>query len=513
MPHGDHPAQARRSRWPVRPCAVIALGLALLAPDWAIAQTQPTIDLKPCRVQGLGREARCGWIARPLNPQHPSSNKDAAIQIRVVVLPARSRVAKPDPVFFLAGGPGQSAIELAPTLEGQFGRLLNRRDLVLVDQRGTGQSAPLHCPNPSPTAPMSQNVDLSFVSKQLQACLEAAQALPYGDLTAFTTTLAMQDLDAVRAALGANQINLIGGSYGTRAGLEYLRLFPNRVRRLVLDGLAPPDGALPLSMGADARAALLQHFDRCEADPHCQAQFPKLRAQWTALLSQANVTIQGRHPITGQAERFSMPSDLMWELSRLALYAPPVASLLPHAITQAASGDWDPFLGLLSLMNTHPRRPMARAMHFSVLCSEDMPVIEGQVPGVRPPNQSDDALKAVEAGLQSYRLACKTWPRAKVDPEFYQIRPTSSPVVLLSGGADPVTPPHHGARVARLLGDKARHEVVPNAGHGVMGLNCMRDTLFEFINAETDEQAQAVRLDCARNLPSPMAFVPVGARP
>ncbi|MFM1859963.1 MAG: hypothetical protein RL133_1463 [Pseudomonadota bacterium] len=512
MSHGDHPPQARGERRSVRLAGASLLGLALLFPGWGQSQTPGPLEFKPCRVDGLGREAKCAWLARPLNPD-AANQKDAEIRIRVVVIPARARIPKPDPVFFLAGGPGQSAIELAPLLQGRFGRLLNRRDLVLVDQRGTGQSAPLHCPMVSPTRPLSLAVDPQEIQKEIEQCLKAAQSLPYGDLTAFTTTHAMHDLDAVRAALGAEQINLIGGSYGTRAGLEYLRLYPNRVRRLVLDGLAPPDGALPLSMGADARTALLNQFDRCESDTTCRTHYPKLREQWAQLLEKPQITINGRHPVTGKAERFSMPSAWLWEFGRLALYSPEIASTLPHAISEAALGNWSPFLGVLSLMNTHPRKPMAAAMHFAVLCAEDMPLIEGRVPGVSAPQFTGEAFAAAKVGLERYEQACRIWPRGRVDPEFYEMKPSPAPVVLLSGGADPVTPPHHGARVAQKLGDRARHEVVLNAGHGVMGLPCMRDALFEFINADTDANAQSVRLDCARNLPAPVPFISVGAQP
>jgi pimeloyl-ACP methyl ester carboxylesterase len=356
-------------------------------------------------------------------------------------------------------------------------------------------------------------VDPNRQSADLLACLKAAQSLPYGDLTAFDTTRAMQDLDAVRAALGAQQINLIGGSYGTRAGLEYLRLFPERVRRLVLDGVAPPDAALPISMGLDARAALLQHIERCEASSECKTQFPNLRQQWSHLVQQKRIQVRGLHPITGQPEQFSIPGYAMWELGRMALYAPEVAAVLPHSISQASVGNWAPFLGMLSLMNGHPRRPMAGALHFSVICAEDFPVMTGQVQGVSVPAIPADAQAAVQASAEVYRLACPHWPKAKVDRAFYSIRTAPAPVAILSGGSDPVTPPHHGDRVARLLGSKAIHAVVPNAGHGVMGLSCVRDALFEFINATSEEEALKAPIHCARDIPAPSPFQPLGHRP
>jgi pimeloyl-ACP methyl ester carboxylesterase len=201
------------------------------------ASAAPTAELKPCRLRGLEHDALCGVLKRPLDPARPQGPQ---IDLHYAVLPALARNKRPDPVFFLAGGPGQSAIELAGLVSSEFARTLNRRDVVLIDQRGTGRSAPLRCEEADELMrPLSDLLDEAIQRQRVSACRTRLQALPYGDLRFFTTTLAMADLEAVRAALGAARINLVGASYGTRAALEYMRLYPAAVRRVVLDGTAP----------------------------------------------------------------------------------------------------------------------------------------------------------------------------------------------------------------------------------------------------------------------------------
>ncbi|MBS1163483.1 MAG: cysteine proteinase, partial [Burkholderiaceae bacterium] len=221
-----------------------ALGAGLLAapalPALGADDSRP--GLTACRLQGVEHGALCGSVRRPLDPAAPQGTQ---IEVHFAVLPALARNRKPDPVFFFAGGPGQSAIEVAGRVQALLGRLSNRRDIVLVDQRGTGRSAPLVCDEADPTQPLADAVDPARMLSRLDACRARLQQLPHGDLRHYTTALAMQDADAVRRQLGADRINLVGGSYGTRAALELLRQFPHTVRRIVLDGVAPPDMVLP----------------------------------------------------------------------------------------------------------------------------------------------------------------------------------------------------------------------------------------------------------------------------
>ncbi len=473
--------------------------IALLSLPFASAATAQTTS--PCRVAGFSTQVECGKMQRALDPAQPQGVK---IDVHYVVVPALARRKLPDPVFFLAGGPGQSAIGLAPMLTKQMRRLNNRRDLVFVDQRGTGRSAPLTCDDDQ-RSPLAQQLDPARRNTLVRQCLGQLQKLPYGDLRFFTTYLAMQDIDAVRAALGATQINEIGGSYGTRAALEYARQFPQHVRRMVIDGVAPPDAALPASVSTDSQAAFNALLVACEQDANCKKSYPKLRSDWASLLAQMPQSISLTHPLTGAMERLTLTREMVLASVRGPLYSPALTSALPYAITQAAQGRYEALMGLSGALASNKADRMAIGMHFSVICAEDMPRLAAST-------DKPGADFGAEFG-QLYTETCAYWPRGNVPEAFYTLVASKAPTLVLSGGLDPVTPVRHGARIATALGSKAQHVVVPNAGHGVITLDCMSDVLFRFIDTEDDAQATAIDAACVKNIPRPTAFMPVNNAP
>lgn len=476
-----------------------ALGLATGSPA-----AEPPSGLRHCRLTGVEHEAWCGQVRRPLNPQQPTGTQ---IDVHFAVLPAVARNKKPDPVFFFAGGPGQSAIELAGTAGALLARFGHRRDIVLVDQRGTGRSAPLRCAQDDAQAaalrPLRELADPARQLDEILRCMDTLQKLPHGDLRQFTTTIAMQDVDAVRLALGARAINLVGGSYGTRAVLEYMRQFPAAVRRAVIDGVAPPDMALPAAFSADAQAALDALLASCEAEPACNQRHPALREAWHKLLDSLPREATLSHPITGAPERVTLTRDAVLSLVRAPLYAPVLASALPLALSEAAAGRFTPLIGLATALGSGRGGTLAQGMHFSVVCAEDLPRVAAS--GEQPGGDFGSSL------LDVYARTCATWPRGAVPAAFYTIPPARTATLLLSGGLDPVTPPRHAKRVATALGNKAMHVVVPQAGHGVMALGCMRDVVFRFLDAATDELALQIDAGCAAQVPRPGAFVPPAA--
>lgn len=477
--------------------SLLVVAVVALSGDAAAADSPP--GLKPCRLKGVENDALCGVVKRPLNPADSQSPR---IDVHYAVLRAVARNPKPDPVFFFAGGPGQSAMDVGGIVARTLARLSYRRDVVLVDQRGTGRSAPLVCEEGAAAAPLAQALDPARQIAELQACRTRLMALPYGDLRYFTTSLAMQDVDAVRAALGAEQINIVGGSYGTRAALEYQRQFPARVRRAVIDGVAPPDMVLPVAMSTDNQSAMDALLAACSADAACQQRHPTLTADWRALLARLPVQTRVQHPLTGVSEQVTLTREFVLGLVRSPLYAPALASALPHALSEAAAGRFDALVGLGSVMATRGAGRLAGGMHFSVVCAEDLPRL--QLATDRP--GSDFGQTATEL----YTRVCAQWPRGEVPAAFYTVPPAPAATLVLSGGADPVTPPRHGERVTRALGANARHVVVAQAGHGVMSLPCMRDVLFRFIDAASDAQAMAVDASCAVAIPRPALFVPPG---
>lgn len=487
----------QRLRW------LLALAVAGMGPAASAAETTA------CWLQGWPQAARCGVVQRPLDPARPQGPQ---IDVHYAVLPALSRNKAPDAVFFFAGGPGQSAIRLAAPLAGAHGRLRQRRDLVFVDQRGTGRSAPLACADDDERAVLQPLVDRSDEARRLQAlqrCRQALQALPHGDLRFYTTEIAMADVDAVRQALGIARINAIGASYGTRAVLSYQRQFPQAVRRAVLDGVAPPDMRLPDAGAADNQAAYDSLVQACMADAACARRHPALPQRLPALLAALPQTVDLPHPLSGRAEPVTLTRDTLLAMVRAPLYSPAFAAALPAALDAAAAGQWAPLAALGQVLGG-PGGGFATGQHFSVVCSEDLG------PGAPPPQPVPPALPAsapfADGARALYQAACAGWPRGTVSPAFYTLPPAVAPVWLLSGSLDPVTPPRHGQRVAQALGPLARHTVVPNTGHGTLALPCLRDAVARFIGTDDDAQALAQPADCAARLPRPPAFQPPSGR-
>ena len=479
-----------------KPAARALAAAALLAacgawgPAWAAPAATP-LALHSCRIAGFDHDAQCGVLQRPLDPARPAGPQ---IGLHVLVIPAIARQKLPDPVFFFAGGPGQSAIALAGSIERFVTRLGARRDLVLIDQRGTGHSAPLQCDTPTPEEGMARALDRTQLVAAMDACRTKLQQLPWGDLRFYTTTLAMADADAVRAALGVERIDAIGISYGTRAVLEYLRLYPQHVRRAVIDGVAPPDMTLPESFDVDGRSALEAVFSGCAAEKACAAAHPALAATWQGLLDSLPKTLDAADPFSGRPLHVTLTADALRSLVRPALYSPSSAAMLPHAIQEAAAGRLAVLLALGG--GGGAGGDLSEGEHFSVVCAEDAPRLPAAAPGG-------------EGAQGMYRDVCANWPRGAVAPAFYTIPKSPVPVLLLSGGLDPVTPPRHADRVARALGPQARSVLVPNNGHGTAMLPCMRDALFHYIDAVTDAEAAAVDMGCAAKMPRPFAFQPL----
>jgi len=229
---------------------------ALACPD--TLQAKPQIALEPCRISDIDGlvsvEARCGRFSVPEDPDSPEG---ARIELAVAIVPAVATQAKPDPLFLLAGGPGQGAIEGFTPILGAFAGIRRERDLVLVDQRGTGASNRLDCPMPE-EALASGDVSPAEMREMARDCL----AKVHGDPQFYTTSIAVRDLDAVRAALGYAEINVFGGSYGTRVAQHYARRYAEHTRTIILDGIVPPDIVLVPQIAIESQRALERVFDR-----------------------------------------------------------------------------------------------------------------------------------------------------------------------------------------------------------------------------------------------------------
>jgi pimeloyl-ACP methyl ester carboxylesterase len=436
-----------------------------------------TLALKPCRIadiEGLvSVEAHCGRLAVPENPAESAGRR---IDLAVAVVPAVAMNAKPDPLFLIAGGPGQGTIEGYTAHLAAFARILRERDIVLVDQRGTGGSNRLDCP---------MDEDEIVTGELSPAALEALARtclakLPPG-VAFYTTSIAVRDLDAVRAALGYERINLFAGSYGTRVAQHYLRRYPARVRSVVLDGVVPPGGHLVPRIAIESERALDRLFARCASNAECERRFPKLAdqfAQVDARLRRGEVPVTLSDPVSGAARRLGVTRVHLVTMARMLTYSDWTAAILPLVVHEAATrGNYVPLAAQAEMLGGDLERMIAMGMHHSVVCAEDAPRFADAV--------DRGALESTTIGpimVDGMAAICAIWPRGPVDRDFHSPLDSDVPALLLSGEFDPATPSSYGAEAAKGFRN-GLHVIVPGQGHGQIAQPCVQRLVRQFLDA------------------------------
>ncbi len=483
---------------------------ALLITQAACAIAQPegdraksSIPLKDCQLAAPGLptrvEAQCGSLAVPEDRANPAGRQ---ITLNIAVIPAVSRRPAPDPLFFLSGGPGQAATETYPQLAFALDEINRKRDIVLVDQRGTGKSNPLHCP------PSEGETDFGDLSSEalnalrerlIKECLVELEKK--ADLRFYTTTIAMADLDAVRAALGYDQINLYGVSYGTRAALTFLQQYPQHTRAVILDGVAPQDWDIGLYFARDGQRALDLIFERCATDAACHSAFPNIRAEFDELLTALDATpvkLSLPHPVTGKLTDLTLTRETVVGSVRLMSYATESVTLLPLLIhTAQADHDYRPLAAQALQATGDVGEAISDGLQYTVLCAEDIHFTHTEAGQANAGSYVGDLVTDIL--LQ----ACARWPAGDVPASFKAPVTSDAPVLLLSGEADPVTPPANAERAAQTL-PNSLHLVASGQGHNVIFRGCLPRIAKDFL-----EQGSIKDLDtaCAQTIKAPPFFV------
>jgi pimeloyl-ACP methyl ester carboxylesterase len=487
------------SRIPV--LGAIATAILLVASGPLSAASPGTaLTLTACRLthpsQLVSVEAQCGRLTVPEDPAAPGGRQ---LRLFVARIPAVSEHGRPDPLFLLAGGPGLAATTFYTGIAPVFERIHRDRDIILVDQRGTGASNALTCPGATdPDAPDSTAV----LVQQARSCLAALAT--HANVADYTTSLAVRDLDAVRAALGYDTINLYGGSYGTRVAQQYLRRYPEHTRAVILDGVVPPQLTLGATLAMDAQSALERIFVRCVAAAPCHARFGDPGRTFDALLAALKtrpVPLTVPDPFTGQARSLTFDASDLAAVARLSSYAVEQSALLPLVLDEAQThANFIPIAGLM-LQVTHSLDDLlAYGMHNSVVCAED-------VADYRVQAQDRERLAKTYMGtaqLDALEAICALWPRGPVDADFHQPLESNRPVLLLSGSDDPVTPPTYAAQAARGLHDSVQ-VVVADMGHGQITAPCAARLLSRFIELGSTRHLEA-EIACIQQT-VPTAFV------
>lgn len=463
-----------------------ATALALLAPA-AQARTLGSLEFTPCTLSlsaGVGSvEAQCGKLTVPENRAEPNGRK---IDLAIAWVPSKAAEPAPDPVFMLAGGPGQSALESYPQIAPAFREVVKKRHVILVDQRGTGKSHPLVCKNsPDGSSIPEGDESLEFAAKYAADCAAGLDADP----KYYSTTDGIEDLDAVRAAIGAEQINLMGVSYGTRVAQTYLRRYPEHVRTVLLDGVVPQSLILGSEHSRNLENALDLNFERCQKDKLCKERFGSPRAHLDELYRDLKAhprMVKFRDPTTGEEREEKYNVAAVAAVVRLYAYVPVAAGMLPLILNEAANGHPEPLMAQSKMLRSMLGESINSGMQLSVMCSEDVGELK-----VNPDDENTTLGNAIAATLIAQ---CKTWPHRDTPAGFHEPVASDKPVLLISGEFDPVTPPRYGDEVAKHL-TTARHLVVKGAGHNVIGAGCMPKLFGEFVKTADPKALNAKCLD------------------
>ncbi len=454
------------------------------------------IAFKPCTLTApyltTNVEAQCATLPVAEDPDRPDGRK---VALNIAWLPAtKEGAAVDDPVFFLAGGPGQSAVETWPAIDTAFREVRKSHHVILVDQRGTGKSNPLSCKDKDGRNAYGDGEDAGEAAMVAfaRACAASLQADP----RFYTTTDAVRDLETVRKALGAATINVVGASYGTRVAQQYAMRHPASTRSVVIDGVVPNELALGNEHARNLDDALALQFERCQATPACREKFGEdLRGQLRTLmqrLAAETVETDYRHPLTGERLHGRVTPGAVAGITRMYAYYPQGAALLPLVLNEASQGRYAPLMSLAKLLETQLGDQFMHGMQLSVICAEDADLLQAQ------PGDADTVLGSVMG--EALKAQCGVWPAGKRPADFHAAWTSAIPTLLLSGELDPVTPPRYGEQVARTLSN-GRHLVLKGQGHGTFAAGCMPKLLGRFLETADAKGLDATCLDTLDYVP------------
>jgi len=482
--------------------AIWAVSALCLAPSALALPDGNTIEFRNCALTMPGTtrtaEAQCGFLEVPENPDEPDGRQ---IKLHVALAKATSTDAQPDPLFFFAGGPGQAASETWVMIRSSLRDIRKSRDIVMIDQRGTGQSNKLDCETDE--APdLNAEIDLAAITEQTRQCAAALDADP----RYYTTTHGMQDYDRVRRAMGYDKINLMGVSYGTRSAQVYLRLFPETVRTVILDSVVPMQLALGQEHAPMLDAAVSAVFDDCRNDATCNRLFSADQQELQALMDSLRAEpkwITLDNPTTGEAQELRVTAETLAVAIRFLSYSSETQAVLPLLVHEAlTTGDLSRLASQAILVMSGLNEMIARGMELSVMCTEDHPFIDFEA------DYSDTLIGNIF--LEAIQAQCQVWPREAPPQGFHEPVASEVPVLLMAGERDPVTPPHYAARVAEHFPNSVTL-VARGQSHSVMRNVCLQQVATRFI---AQGSIEALDTSCVENIkPAPFFTSLLGPEP
>lgn len=455
----------------------------------AASSSSSRLSLDRCELPGIKGDVRCGTYEVFENRAAKSGR---TIKLKLVILKSLGSKPAPDAIFPLHGGPGAPATALVDLANEILGPVRQDHDLVFVDQRGTGGSNPLTCDVADDAKDLNSFFGDILPPDKVRACREKLQE--HADLRLYTTPIAMDDLDEVRAALGYDKIDLIGLSYGTIASQVYMRQHPEHVRSAFLVGVATPNIKQPLLFPRSAQHAMDLLFTDCAADKTCHSTFPFLNDEFGVVLSRFNkgpVPVEMIDPVSKKPMQVKLSRSSFVEGIRLAMYSTGTQQFVPKIIHQAYEKDYVPFEE--AAVHLSPGADVARGVYFTITCSEGVPFITAK--------ELMDETKNTYVGperVERHIAACKDWPKGNIDSSYLEPVKSDLPVLMISGEVDGSSPTWFGESALKFL-PNGRQIKIRYLGHQFEG-RCLRDIFTSFIK---DGSAKDVDTSCTEKIRRP----------
>jgi pimeloyl-ACP methyl ester carboxylesterase len=446
----------------------------------AASLSSPRLSLHPCELPGIQGDVRCGTYEVF---EDRSAKSGRTIKLKIVVLKSLVSKPAPDAIFPFHGGPGAPATGLVELAKGVLGPVRQDHDLVFVDQRGTGGSNPLTCDIADDTKDLTSFFGDILPLDKVRACREKLQE--HADLRLYTTPIAMDDLDEVRAALGYDKIDLVGISYGSIASQVYMRQHPEHVRSVFLVGVATPNIKQPLLFPRSAQRAMDLLFTDCTADEACHSAFPRLQEEFGVVLSRFDhgpLPVELIDPVSKKRVQARLSRSSFVEGIRLAMYSTGPQQFVPKIIHQAYENDYVPFE--VAAIHVSPGAGVARGVYFTITCSEGVPFITAK----ELADETQNTYVGPER-VQRHITACKEWPTGTIAPGYIEPVKSDLPVLMISGEVDGSSPTWFGESALKFL-PNGRQLKIRYLGHQFEG-KCLRDIFTSFIKSGSAKNLDA----------------------
>jgi len=456
------------------------------------AEPASSFEKTPCPFEvPEGAPVECGAVIVPEDHLHPDG---PSIRLATVIVRDQSEEHRPDPVILLAGGPGErvvaNSLQIAPSLAS----LHPNRDLILFDQRGVGLSEPaLECPEFTRALLDTLNeADPDLVTETIFNGFMTCRDRLIGEgqnLAVYTTAQNAADVESIRSALGYEQINLYGGSYGSLLAQAVMRDHPDHIRSVAFNSTLPLEKSVFVDATTTFADAILRLMDACAADEACNSAFPDLEKVLFEVIDRLNadpIPVTVTNPVDGQSYDALLTGDAVRANLGTFLYISRIIPVLPQAIFDVANGDIE-LMTQLSSTRLAMLDLLSRGMMLSVMCNADL---VGRTPedllnltAEQPPQlvSAVDPEVTIEYGMFGI---CENWPVPTADLSAKEPLESDIPTLVLEGEFDPVTPPEYGRLVAGYLSNGFYFEV-PGTGHDVLDNECARQIAGAFVSDPT----------------------------